>query len=547
MNQKILLVVVLPIAIFFSSLFCWFEVLAGLNDGLKSDDYWYLFWGQQQANTANWNAHYVQEWVNSMWDGWIWSAVSTSAFFACGVLILMFLKTDFRRMKKETDLSSSASSLKLIKLGKKKENGIFAGKYGKPQKPLYVSYEDRGLILGPPGTGKTAFLLNQILKVSDNGISFVAADIKPEIQNIIESELLGKGYKVLCINPLSPGGHHYNLLEDIADEAEINELVCNILPVNPKAEPVWGEAERKYLRMALLYLYNDTDLICSLPAAYKMFIENDDPEHFLSKILKSDNQLLVATAKKVFAELDSSKPARAGFGTVFDRLNWLYYDTIGETLSSSDFSLAELGQNRPIALFLQFEETRLKTLGTLLSVLYGHILNYLIRNAGNRGPVALFFDEIGNLPVIEGLAEKLHTIRSRMLPTYMYWQTTAQMNKYGKMNTDGPDIIFSSADLQIFFRTNSKETQQTVSLLVGTTKEESTSKSVGRSYQGLKGRKTVSESVGKVKVNVIDPHEVGELEEFEVVTLYRGGKAKGIATPYFQDYKQFFKKPKKAA
>lgn len=535
---------ILPVAIFFSSLFCWFEVLASLDESVTSADYWYSFWGEQQANPASWSVEYVNYWVNTMWNGWIWSAVITSVLFSIGILVLMFLKTDFHRMKKETDLSSSASSLKLTKLGKKKENGIFAGKYGKSNRPLYVSYEDRGLILGPPGTGKTAFLLNQILKVSDNGISFVAADIKPEIQNIIENELFEKGYKVLCINPLSLEGHHYNLLDDIADEAEINELVCNILPVNPKAEPVWGEAERKYLRLSLLYLYNEKNLNCSLPEAYKMFVEHDNPEQFLGSILNSNNKLLVATAKKVLAELKSSKPAQAGFGSVFDRLNWLYYDTIQDTLSYSDFSLAELGQTRPIALFIQFEETRLKTLGTLLSVLYGHILNYLIKNAGSRGPVALFFDEIGNLPVIEGLAEKLHTIRSRMLPTYMYWQTTAQMNKYGKMNTDGPDIVFSSADLQIFFRTNSKETQQTVSLLVGTTKEETTSRSVGRSYQGLKGRKTVSESVGKMKVNIVDPHEVGELEEFEVITLYRGGKAKGIATPYFQDYKQFFKKPK---
>ncbi len=43
---------------------------------------------------------------------------------------------------------------------------------------------------------------------------------------------------------------------------------------------------------------------------------------------------------------------------------------------------------------------------------------------------------------------------------------------------------------------------------------------------------------------MIEAHEVGELEQFQAITLYRGGKAIGLGTPYFQDYKTYFAKNK---
>jgi len=70
-----------------------------------------------------------------------------------------------------------------------------------------------------------------------------------------------------------------------------------------------------------------------------------------------------------------------------------------------------------MALFLQFEESKLKALGPLLAFIATGMLTSLIDTAKQRKPVALFLDELGNMPPIPGLAEKLNTIRSRHLPT----------------------------------------------------------------------------------------------------------------------------------
>lgn len=534
------------ILLWLATIYCWFQAVGYM--GFESfEDLWARFSGN--GNFIPWeiDPQYVLEWIDYYWNGWVWSGIFIG--FVVSVLfgIAAYKKSQFKKKEKD-NLENEKSFKSLLDKGVQGEDGIYAGKYGK--KNFFVSYQDRGLVVGPPGTGKTAFLINQILKVADNKTSFIASDIKPEIHSIIHEELEKKGFDVAVIDPLSSFGHHYNPLDDIVDETEINEMVMNILPLPAKAEPAWVKAQRKYLRLALQYLYHVDGLNCSLPASYAFFAEFDDPSTFLSQIstIDNENEMVAASAKKLRAELSSSKPAQSGFSEVFDELNWLHYKDIFETFNDSDFSINDLGKERPVALFLQFEETKLKTLGALLSLLYGHILNVLIRNT-DRQPVALFFDEIGNLPIIDGLAEKLHTIRSRMLPTWMYWQTIAQMDKYSTATSgnNGAEIILSSSDLQMFFRSNSEQTQKMVSTLIGTTVENVTSISEGKRkdvWELLETTKTQNITYSERTASMIEPHEVGELRKFEAITLYRGGKALGLGSPYFQDYEVYFDKHK---
>ena len=526
--------------LFFAAIWLWFKAVDYM--GFHSfEDLWARFSGNGNFITWEIDFQYVTDWIDYYWNAWIWSGLVIGFMSSSLFGFAVYKKTRFKKKEKHS-LRNEKAHNSLLEKGVKKEDGIFSGKYGK--KDFYVSHQDRGLVVGPPGTGKTAFLINQILKAADNKMSFIASDIKPEIHSIINKELEKKGFDIAIIKPLSGEGHHYNPLDDIVDETEINEMVMNILPLPPRTEPAWVKAQRKYLRLALMYLYNLEGRNCSLPAAYEMFVQFDNAKGFLDQISNSENQLVAASAKKLKSELSSSKPAQAGFSEVFDELNWLHYRNIFETLSDSDFSINDLGKERPIALFIQFEETKLKTLGSLLSLLYGHILNVLIRNT-ERQPVALFFDEIGNLPIIEGIAEKLHTIRSRMLPTWMYWQTIAQMDKYSTNGHNGPEIILSSSDLQMFFRSNSEATQSMVSTLVGTTIENVTSVSEGKRkevWELLDTTKTQNVTYSERMALMIEAHQVGELKQFEVITLYRGGKALGVGTPYFQDYKTYFDK-----
>ncbi|MDO8931723.1 MAG: TraM recognition domain-containing protein, partial [Rhodocyclaceae bacterium] len=103
---------------------------------------------------------------------------------------------------------------------------------------------------------------------------------------------------------------------------------------------------------------------------------------------------------------------------------------------------------------------------------------------------------------------------------------------YGK---GAADIFLASADVQIVFRLNDQSTRELISKLVGTTEREKESQSTNA---GTKGGGT-STTKSKERVNVIEPHELGQLVPSQVVCLYRGASAKGRATPHYIDFPKF--------
>ncbi|MCP5206310.1 MAG: type IV secretory system conjugative DNA transfer family protein [Hahellaceae bacterium] len=405
-------------------------------------------------------------------------------------------------------------------------NGIFSGRFNKQD--FYARQEDRGLVIGPPRTGKTTFLLNQILRLSKNKQSFVAVDIKPELSQILRDDLEKSGYKVIVLDPIFASGLSYNPLADITNEQAINELVLSLIPT-PLTDPIWKKAEQRYFRLALLYLFHSKKKVCSLPAAYQLIAHFDTAEAFLKYVGQSTNDKTKQSAKKLLGELANSKPAQSGFSAVFDSLDWLSYSEVQAALGENEFSLAGLGQKEaPIALFLQFEESYLETMSGLLSALCGHILRYLIVNYKKREAVALFFDEIGNLPPISGLLQKLNTIASRNIPLWMYWQSTAQMSVYG---INAREVFFGCADVQLFFRSNDLNTQQTVAQLSGTVYRPKMS-------QASNGDQD-SKSVSAEKDTRIQAGDVGELGFGEVIAFYRGKKLRGCATPHYETFPKY--------
>lgn len=458
-----------------------------------------------------------------------WSSVAKITYlaFAMATFIATFLAVVIYRtaVKRHRRILMAAGKLDLpIPHVKKGNRGMFAGTFN--GQDLYSTIEDRALVVGPPGTGKTAFMLNQILRSARAKMSFVAVDIKPEIADILRDELTANGYEVIEFDPIL-GGTGYNPCLDIIDDQGINELVLSLIPT-PDHDPIWVKAEQAYFRLALMYLRHRNPQKCSLPGAFQLLGHFPSPEAFLKTVKRSKNKIVKQQAEKILSQLDSSKPAQAGFSAVFDRLNWLSYDTTAQALTGHEFSLKQLGKEKPVALFLKFQETHMETMGSLLSALYSHILRSLIISSNDRGPVALFLDEIGNVPPIAGLVSKLNTIRSRHLPCWMYWQSTAQMDAYGN---NAREVFFGAADMQLFFRSNDINTQETVEKLAGQVVVAQYSQS---QVDGKTTNTTSTERIARV-----EGAKLGELGAGEVYCLYKGGRWRGTATPHYVDFSRY--------
>lgn len=229
-----------------------------------------------------------------------------------------------------------------------------------------------------------------------------------------------------------------------------------------------------------------------------------------------------------FAIARSSKNGRF-IGSVFaalrSNLRFLRYGNIRESLAASDFSLDVFYGDQPVALFLQFEERHQETTQLLLSATVAHLFNWFIAHT-ERPPVLLMLDEIGNVPVIPGLVEKLNTIRSRQLPTWLYWQGIQQMQKYGKLANEGPNSILAACDFHLAFRLNDNDTARWFSERIGTVDRQVTSTSLGGEHRSV--------SISVREEPILKTAVLQALPFGESVAIYRGKVWRNRATPYFE-------------
>lgn len=448
----------------------------------------------------------------------------------CLFAVLKNVRWTFRPRRVDSD----EAALELVAKSAKTGPRIFAGKFG--GKTLHVSVEDRGLVIGPPGTGKTAFLFNQLLRAMKTGQHFVCVDLKPEIHRVLSPTLTTTGYRVLRINPAKadPDADHWNPLDDIKEETDIAELCGALLPIRDAKEAPFTEAQRDWLKAAVFHMTSTPG--GSLPGAFNLLSSSPDPLKILEVLGRSTNQTASRLARRIAAGLAGAKPdplILQGLTGALRSLDYLGLAGVQDALGYSDFSVRELGKGQqPIALFLQFEEAKLNALGPLLAFMANGVITSLIETAADRAPVFLFLDELGNMPPIPNLLQKLNTIRSRNIPTWMYFQTAEQMDTgYGR---GAISTFFASSDFQMVFRLNDQSTRELVSKLIGTTHKEKTSHSqTAGNGSTTRSRETVA---------VIEPHELGQLAPGSVIALYRGAAAKGRATPHFVDFPVFKRK-----
>jgi type IV secretion system protein VirD4 len=461
---------------------------------------------------------------------------STLAIFG-GVIVVSLMWLSLRNMKwtfQSRDISSQDAATDLLNKSATGDIRIFSGKFR--GKPFHASIEDRGLVIGPPGTGKTAFLFNQILRATKDELSFAAVDLKPELHQILLTSLESAGYRVLRINPARADAEadHWNPLSDINEETDITELCNSLLPVRDSKEAPFVEAQRDWLKAAVFHVKSLPG--GSLPMAFNLLSAESKAENLVEILSRSASSAAARIARRIAAGLSGSKPdplILQGLTGCLRSLDYFGLPGVQNSLGHSDFSARDLGKGpRPVALFLQFEESKINALGPLLSFTTTALLTSLIDTAKQREPVALFLDELGNMPPIPNLPEKLNTIRSRGIPTWMYFQTVEQMDRrYGK---GASSLFFAAADVQIVFRLNDNETRERISSLIGTTTK--------RKHSSSSGKNGGTSSTSYERVNVIEPHLLGQLRPGQIVCLYRGAAALGRATPHYVDFPEFKRK-----
>lgn len=436
------------------------------------------------------------------------------------------------------------------------ENEEVIGTWRENANKARITNEDRGLVVGSPGSGKTTYLVAQLVDWMQSGKSFVATDIKPEIWAILKENRIFEqfGYTDWVLNPTDPKSHHYNIFSESMSSTELNEILSILIPNTDESAEVFAENARRLLKAIILELGEKASLV-----AVQTYVNRcDDVAELLKDLKRSEKENVVAIARDITRTAKNESLLSSIMTSLSKAFSFLDDDCIRKTTSNSDVKLKEVLLKPKQAIFLQFEQQYKNTTATLFGAYVAHILRILQTNSRKRDDVFVALDEIINCAPIPKFLETLNTMRSAKIPTFLYFQSLEGLNRvYG----DGADRMFLGAcDFKAVFKISDIETAKIFSDLIGTTETkitnfsdtENTSSTSGNSNTGISMSSSSSSSRGgSSSVNVVtqmmpvfEPEKFTQMNPFFSVCIYRGQAGLVNMPIYFSDYSTMQKKPK---
>ena len=396
---------------------------------------------------------------------------------------------------------------------------------------LRATNEDRGIVLGAPGSGKTTFLISQIVEWMKSGRSFVATDVKPEIWAILKANNVFKifGYKDWVFNPTDVESDHYNIFSEVKDSAELNEILSIIIKDDTAESVVFNDLARRILKAVLIELGDKASLVNA-----QSYINGMDSNDELLKALRQSEKSSVSNiAKEISRTAQNDRLLASVMTAVSKAFEFLDDDRIRATTSDNaqGFYLKEVLMQPKQAVFLQFDQQYKSSTATLFGAMVTHTMRILQANQ-NRKSVFIALDEIINCAPIPKFTDLLNTIRSANMPTFLYLQSLEGLNRLYGANAD--KIFMGSSGLKVVFRIDDIATADECSRLVGQTETTYISETTGTSQtsgtssssQASSSSSNRSQNIGTTKSikleSIIEPAEFIKLPMFTAVVMYNG-------------------------
>ena len=415
---------------------------------------------------------------------------------------------------------------------------------------LRVTNEDRGIVLGAPGSGKTTFLISQIVEWMKSGRSFVATDVKPEIWTILKANNVFKifGYKDWVFNPTDVDSDHYNIFSEVKDSAELNEILNIIIKDDTAESVVFNDLARRILKAVLIELGDKASLVNA-----QNYINSMDSNDELLKVLRQSEKSSVSNiAKEISRTAQNDRLLASVMTAVSKAFEFLDDDRIRATTSDNaqGFYLKDVLMQPKQAVFLQFDQQYKSSTATLFGAMVAHTMRILQANQ-NRKPVFIALDEIINCAPIPKFTDLLNTIRSANMPTFLYLQSLEGLNRLYGANSD--KMFMGSSNLKIVFRIGDISSAEECSRLVGQTETTYISETAGTSQtsgtnsssQTSSSSSNRSKNVGTTKSikleSIIEPAEFIKLPICTAVVMYNGS----YGTLEMPKYYEFYNMPKR--
>lgn len=416
-----------------------------------------------------------------------------------------------------------ASVEELAAAGLTNPQGLFLGM--QDGVPLFFSGKAHLLTVAPARKGKgIAAVIPNLLHYP--GSVFVT-DPKGELASVTakhRAEMFG--HKVVVLNPWGLHGlpqHRFNPLQGLVDAyadehlrrgllEDAASLALQLLP-----EPADGknryfrEGSRKILRALMLHFATIEDgKRCTLTELWRTL----QSATRLKKIIvamagnESLNGIIADFADDMASQIADSPEQFGDFRegalqavSIFDPNGY-----VGESVSVSDFSFAELKQGK-VSVYLVIPPDRVATHGAWLGLVTKQAIDAVGRAQGD-GKVLFMLDEFANLGKLAGLAEALTTLPGLGVRVWMFVQELADLRRvYGKETTE---TILSQAEVKQFFGVQNPELAKDLSAQLGKRTVKTRNYNLGKTETD-----DVGESLGETGQDLLTAGEIMRLSADE--------------------------------
>lgn len=417
------------------------------------------------------------------------------------------------------------------------KHAMYIGHFGR--RPWGLPAEDRLLLLGRPGAGKTVHLVQLLSRWAATGGHLMLTDVKPELYGLLSGLLRARGYRVLSLSPFSPHGGRYGFLRDAVagggggDDLEL--LAACLLPPGGKDDSQWMGWARSWVHGLLSYAVRQGVPFAEL-GRLNGTLQSADPAEAIKALASGADRTAAEILSNLAGMVSSPRTWGSMMSYVSRALEPLALPTVQDFLKDESFSLFGFIQDesRPWAVVVLHPDWAwdsgasdgVRPRDQFFVMLTSWILRLLLRRGhGWERPVLCCLDEIGQFPKIETLSNSMNLGRDRGLAIAAAAQSIMQLReRYGR----GFESAFSSV---LSFSVNDVESAEFVSSKLGETSLEVAEQSEqGLFSRGRSARKHLQ------RRKLLESYEIMDLRQGEYVLWRSGGlRIRGEVYPYWRD------------
>lgn len=441
--------------------------------------------------------------------------------------VLVYEKSmyDLKSLKNELVYAPASAGSPLIFYGNHSRRKIEKSYYQLELPSYRVSSQERGLVVGVSGTGKTNLILAQIFDYMQSGKSLVVVDVKPEIWAILETNNIFalSGYEPIIINPTDRYSQKYNFLDDV-DFNDLDEMLAVIIADTNDAAVAFNEFARRLLKSIIYYL-RDKNGSVSLTACYEFINSYSRTKTMFDDLRASKNEDVKANFNLVSQAEDNIRFLASGMNALNAALSMFNDKIIAEMTRTSDFSLDVALKQRKKIIFLQFEQLAQSKTASLFATTVQHLIRLMMTNYHERDDVFIILDELTNSSTIPCLPSQINLMRAFKMPAFIYVQTIASL--YSMFGKDQAVHLMNSCSIKIFYRTNDFDTAKMFSDASGDREAKifyHTYSTEVREDGSTYTKKTITPA-GVTRTPLITPSAIMQLPQGKVVAIANGHAA----------------------